>query len=397
MLSFVEKNLKALPDFNLIVVGVSGGSDSMALMHMLHELGQKMVVAHINHGIRGEEADRDEAFVKAAAEKLGLPFYRTQLNLPKGNMEAQARKARYAYFEKLRKETGADAIAVAHHQGDQVETILMHKERGAGLRGLRGMQYQSGYIIRPMLNLNKEDICTYLEEKGIKFVHDSSNDDLTLKRNQIRAEIKEKNPRNILIEAEEASRKLKELSAKAAAWMQQHYADNRFERTAFNSLDKDVKAEVLIQLLGQEDLYSRHIHLLVAHIEKGESGKTLSFKGKSLIIEYDFISVQPESPEKIELKKELIQKSGTTWGKYTVKSVSKVKLYVRSWKAGDKFKPSGMQGTKKLQDFFVDAKVPKLERCKIPIIVDENDHIVAVGDMRFDERFLELKEQLEIK
>lgn len=364
---------------------------------MLHELGQKMVVAHINHGIRGEEADRDEAFVKAAAEKLGLPFYRTQLNLPKGNMEAQARKARYAYFEKLRKETGADAIAVAHHQGDQVETILMHKERGAGLRGLRGMQYQSGYIIRPMLNLNKEDICTYLEEKGIKFVHDSSNDDLTLKRNQIRAEIKEKNPRNILIEAEEASRKLKELSAKAAAWMQQHYADNRFERTAFNSLDKDVKAEVLIQLLGQEDLYSRHIHLLVAHIEKGESGKTLSFKGKSLIIEYDFISVQPESPEKIELKKELIQKSGTTWGKYTVKSVSKVKLYVRSWKAGDKFKPSGMQGTKKLQDFFVDAKVPKLERCKIPIIVDENDHIVAVGDMRFDERFLELKEQLEIK
>lgn len=216
MLDLVKKIEQNIKEHNLIaqedgvVIGVSGGPDSMLLLYVLNELKTKLnfkiYVAHINHGIR-EEAGYDESLVKNFCEKNNIQFFPLHADVlseakkHKLSTEECGRCVRYEFFNKVLEETRSKKIAVAHNLGDNAETILLNLIRGAGLNGISGMKYMTGNIIRPMLDISKEDILEFLKEKNLEYAIDKTNFENDYTRNYIRnvivPNLKEVNP-NIL-------------------------------------------------------------------------------------------------------------------------------------------------------------------------------------------------------
>jgi len=187
-----------------LIAAVSGGSDSMALLRLLKDSGfSQVVVAHVDHGFRKESA-RDADFVKKNAEELGFAFELKTIDLKSlteqegGNLEATGRRERYAFFRELKEKYMAQYIVTAHHADDQVETVLMNIIRGSGLDGISGMKVIDGDLWRPLLKYSKQDLLGYCEERALSFVQDSTNDDLSYRRNFLRSEVvpklKELNP-----------------------------------------------------------------------------------------------------------------------------------------------------------------------------------------------------------
>jgi len=212
---YIDTNHLLTPGSRVLVC-VSGGADSVALFDILLRAGYACVVAHCNFHLRGEESDRDTFFVRALVKDLGdrlkikpewiqngIPYYEQHFDTKAYaqehglSIEAAARELRYTWFEQIAKETGCEAIAVAHHQNDQAETVLMHIRRGCGLNGLCGMRAKSKNpfgelpLVRPLLCTTHEYICYYLKEiRKIDWVEDSTNSDTTYRRNAIREELK---------------------------------------------------------------------------------------------------------------------------------------------------------------------------------------------------------------
>ena len=191
------------PENSAILVGFSGGSDSTALLHLLHKYAQNsgatIYAAHINHGIRGAEADRDEEFCKRFSESLGIKFFSIRVNVPqiakntKESIESAARRIRYEYFDRLMRENNINILATAHNADDNLETILFNIARGTGLGGICGIPdcrpCENGNVIRPILNMEKKDILAYCQNNSLDYVTDSTNVDTDYSRNKIRAEI----------------------------------------------------------------------------------------------------------------------------------------------------------------------------------------------------------------
>ena len=193
--------LKTIQKYNLInpndkiVLGVSGGPDSLFMLDILNKLKEELkieiVVAHINHKIRAE-ADEEEQFVKMFCEKIGIEFYSKRIEVEKYannnkiGLEEAGRKVRYEFFDEVLKQTKANKIAVAHNKNDKVETMIMHILRGSGIAGLQGIQPQTNRIIRPIIEIERKDIEKYCEEKNLEPRIDKSNQDNTYTRNKIR-------------------------------------------------------------------------------------------------------------------------------------------------------------------------------------------------------------------
>jgi tRNA(Ile)-lysidine synthase len=188
----------ARPDTR-VLVAVSGGSDSVALAHLLAELAQRdelrvAGVVHLNHQLR-PAADDEEAFCGELSARFGWPFHAGRADVAararseRRSVEDAARTARYEFFEQARLRLEADAIAVGHTRDDQAETFLLRLIRGAGSRGLSGMHPRRGHVIRPLLDCRRRDLRAFLEERGVPFVHDESNDDVRIPRNRVRAEL----------------------------------------------------------------------------------------------------------------------------------------------------------------------------------------------------------------
>jgi tRNA(Ile)-lysidine synthase len=182
-----------------IVVGVSGGPDSVCLLDMMSKIAPKadlkLIIAHVNYGLRGKDSDRDEKFVRKLAEKYNLPiavFPKAKLSgilklrFRKNPSENELRNVRYAFFEKIRKENNFDLIAVAHNSDDQVETFLMRIIRGAGLQGLSAMKFKNGRVIRPLLNISRAEILKYLKKTNLTYRTDGTNLENLFLRNKIR-------------------------------------------------------------------------------------------------------------------------------------------------------------------------------------------------------------------
>ena len=195
--------LSGLPESSPILVGFSGGADSTALLHLLCAYasfaGAQIYAAHINHGIRGEEADRDEAFCKSVADSLGVKFFSLRANVPQiakesgESVETAARRVRYEYFDRLMRENNINILATAHNADDNLETVLFNIARGTGLGGICGIPdcrpCENGVVVRPILNMEKKEIVEYCKQNGLDFVTDSTNTDTDYTRNKIRAEI----------------------------------------------------------------------------------------------------------------------------------------------------------------------------------------------------------------
>ena len=211
VIRYIEKEHLFLPDDKLLVA-LSGGADSVALLRVLHTAGYQCEAAHCNFHLRGEESNRDEQFVRQLCQKYGIRLHTIDFNTTQYatekriSIEMAARELRYNWFEKIKEECGAHVIAVAHHQDDSVETMLLNLIRGTGITGLLGIRPRNGAIVRPLLCINREEIIRYLQQIGQDFVTDSTNLEDEYTRNKIRLNLRplmpEINPsvKNSLIE-----------------------------------------------------------------------------------------------------------------------------------------------------------------------------------------------------
>lgn len=403
------------------LVALSGGADSVFLTHVLHRLGYAIDAAHCNFHLRGEESDRDEAFCKNLCERLGIALHivhfdtKTYADLHKVSIEMAARDLRYNYFEQLRKDIGADGICVAHHMEDSVETVLMNIIRGTGLNGLTGISPRNGHILRPMLNVTREEIEQYLDACGEEYVTDSTNLEAVALRNKIRLEVvpllKTINP-SVCEDIAKMSARLAEASKVMDDAMQD--AANRVCNDNIIDTGKllnEVSPEmVLFHILSPYGFQPAQIENISSSLTCLKTGSTwksdsheLLFNRGSLIIE------KINNPETREYK---IPETGTyNLGdglRISVKMVDiddgfvipktsdtvavdaeKVRfpLTIRHAANGDRFIPFGMKGSKLISDYLTNKKKTLFEKRQQRVITDAEGRVVWLIGERTDNRF----------
>lgn len=261
-----------------IIVGVSGGADSLCLLHLLCKIQTEwnltLSIVHVNHGIRGKEAEEDANYVAQLADEWNLPFFLIHedvktLAKQKGKTEEEAgRDLRYDEFERIRKEQGADWIAVAHHQDDQAETILFQMLRGSSVRGIMGMPPKRGNIIRPLLNMNRRQIENYLAQENITYRQDYTNEDTKYARNYIRKELLPQLEQNL---NSQAARHITEMASDAREWLT--YIEKQAKPVAKELISENEAGEIVLDipaLMQQEKVICDEV--LRMYFEKGICG-----------------------------------------------------------------------------------------------------------------------------
>ena len=439
---------KLLRPDDRVLVAVSGGADSVCLLMVLYEIRQRGIlpgldlhVAHVNYGLRGEESEKDEAHVRDLGKMLNIPVHVKRAHLvprPGQTVQSQARDARYAFFARVRREYGLTAVTTGHTADDQAETVLLWLLRGSGTSGLAGIPVQrSDGIVRPLLDVTREQVLDYLASRGIAYRTDASNAMRIYRRNRVRHEImpllRTFNPRIV----QGLARAAEILAAEAALL-------DDLERERWKAVVKDVApGRVVLQgeRLAQEPLglqrrlirqalsvvrgsaaglTFRHVRDILARVVgAGCSGK-LDLPG-GIVVERDgtLVTVGRSGVERqasaganwvtgvpllipgaVQLGEEglrllALEDCEPVKGHADGRSVLAVDadrlggpLTVRNWRPGDWFCPSGMRGhRKKLQDFFVDQKVPRKRRAEVPLVMGPAGIVWVVG-YRGDERFL---------
>lgn len=297
------KNHQLITPGDKIIIGVSGGPDSVCLLHFLCEIKEKfklkLTIAHVNYGLRGQESDEDEKFVEKLAGKYNLPC---KILHPKAkakkstNLEANLREIRYQFFYDLLNQEKADKIAIAHNRDDQAETILMFFLRGSGLKGLSGMAYQQEKIIRPLLDCSRQDILAYLKENKLDYREDKTNQDVTFTRNKIRHELipqleKGYNPnlREILVQASRIIKDEQQFISAAVERTYQKLAQK--EKNAIEipladflqlgkALQRGILRHIFTQLLGStKDISASDLEETLRVLQESRSGSQRTVKG----------------------------------------------------------------------------------------------------------------------
>ncbi len=418
ILDFIKQNNLIKPG-EVIGVGVSGGIDSMSLLHFLNQNKQQLdievVAIHVDHGIREESGD-DARFVVQKCKEMGVRVYKFSVDAPKIarekkiSIETAAREARYGVFEALVKKDIVDKIALAHQQLDQAETILMHILRGSGLAGARGMEpIRDGIYIRPMLPVSKEEINLYATTNNIEFVEDATNQDNTIARNYVRNVVM----KDILKKWPNAVEKINNFAS--AVVDDDDYIKSRLDINALYVEDRMVQMPCsyfressavysrmvfkALSLIGvNKDIERKHIEIIKELATSLENGKKIKLPFDIVVSkEYEYLTFVNGYVEKPELSRKLKceEFDATGFGKVEVKRVrtdnmkDKSALYFdyrkvpkearwRYREDGDVFEKFG-GGTKKLKSFLIDRKVPVRKRDLIPVLACENEVYVIAG------------------
>lgn len=339
--------LKVLPAEPLLV-GVSGGADSVALLDLIVQSGYRPHVCHLNHQWRGAESDADAEFVRTLAGKYGLPV--TIESRAVAGDEDAARQARLEFFQSI----AIPTLALAHTADDQVETFLLRLLRGAGTAGLGGMLPERRFgtlrIIRPLLNVRRAEVIEYLKSRQLTWREDTSNADRRFLRNRIRHELlplleREYNPgiRDVLLRSAEIFRAEAEGDPVAA------------ERRVIRQLSFE-QVEALRQLATHHDWKIAPAGPWPVNL----AGETVAL-GMRLVI-------------------------GESGERFDADALGDAP-FLRTWQEGDRFQPLGMTGEKKLQDFFVDEKIPRRDRTRVPLLCAADGRIAWVVGYRIAEPF----------
>lgn len=285
------------------VVAVSGGVDSMAMLHLLsivsYQPSTKLVVAHFEHGIRGD-SDLDRQLVQQTTERYGLPFVYDRGMLGPNASEAQARKARYAFLNRVRQASGADAIITAHHQDDLLETAVHNMLRGTGRRGLVSLRSRE-HILRPLLGTPKADIVTYAKDQGLTWHEDSTNADTRYRRNHIRHTLLPKMTKaqkaQILEHIRTVHRLDAELETELINHLHIHPGISQLDRHGFIMLPHAVAREVLVTWLrrhGVQDISSKTLERLLVAAKTYTRGRQADVdKRYVLLVGKDTLTLNP--------------------------------------------------------------------------------------------------------
>lgn len=438
--SNIEK-YKLIEEFDKVVIGVSGGHDSMALLYVLKSLKSEfnfeIIIAHINHGVRGKEADNDEEYVEKIAKSLDIPFYSFKANMDeyakihKLTSEEAGREIRYEFFRNILKKERANKIAVAHNKDDQAETLLMRFMRGTGVDGLRGMEFKTREVIRPILNINRSEIEEYCMELEITPRLDKTNLMPIYGRNKVRLElipfIKNTFNNGIINTLFRTSEIMKTDSDFLNEYTEEKFKDSIKESRKIRlvldiekvkSLHIAIKTRVIRRSIEEinsnlKGIERKHIIDIIQLIDIGKTGKKINIINNIIVkISYDdlIFEINDKTTDisfnyKLDLDNTLdIYELGSKIKAriYSKKNMEidfnnklvkcfdydniKSGIYVRNRKNGDKFIPLGMNGSKKLKDFFIDEKISKEEREKIPLVLD-GDEIIWVVGYRISEKY----------
>lgn len=412
-----EKSL--LTDNSKVIVGVSGGADSMALLHILIQLGYDCIAAHCNFHLRGEESDRDYLFVKNYCLEKNIQFVHTDfdtkayMNEQLVSLEMAARELRYSWFEQIRKKYEADAIAVAHHQDDSVETVLINLIRGTGIRGLTGIPPANGYIVRPLLCLFQTEILEYLDVSETSYVTDSTNNENVYVRNKIRLDVipllKTINPAAVQSIAKTANH-----LAAAESIYSKAIEDAKSKLLHNNRIDivllkqQSEPLTILFEILHPYGFNIDTVENLFNSLD-GISGKTF-YSAEYRIIKDRNTLILERSDKESENSSFIIYEESTSVDKPVSLTIEHLKseslseieknsriiyidkdkisfpLTIRRWKNGDRFTPFGMNGSKKVSDFFTDQKYSLTDKENAWLLCSDNKIVWIIGK-RADNRF----------
>lgn len=441
----LEKVLKTIEENNMIekgdkiIVGVSGGPDSMCLLHILKSISKEycieVVAAHINHCLRGEEAEKDEEYVKDFCRKNNLKFYSAKIDINKLakeknlSCETAGREARYSFFKKVMKDINGTKVALAHNANDQCETILMRIMRGTGIEGLAGIKpIRDNIYIRPLINITRDEIEEYCASNDLNPRIDKTNLETIYTRNKIRLELIPYIRKNFNEDIVSAINRLA-INVDIDSDYIEFMAEKSFKqysivkkdriiilKNAFNEHRAIVTRMIRYGICGiKGNLYNyEKIHIdQVIELQKNETGKELLLPGAIKVVNnYGDIHIFKHLPDnhitedneyiltlgdnyigdKMRVKLELIDNNNALklgeWKNIKYFDFDKINgnIVLRYRRDGDKFIPLGMNGSKKLKDFFIDLKIPKEERNKIPLICFNKDIAWVVG-YRISENF----------
>lgn len=406
-----EKSLFSLKD--KILVALSGGADSVALLRVLLALGYTCEAAHCNFHLRGEESDRDENFVCHLCNELNVLLHvvhfdtRAYAAEHRISIEMAAREMRYEWFEKLRQERGASVIAVAHHRDDSVETFLLNLIRGTGINGLKGIAPLNGYIARPLLNTSRQDILKYLEFLNQDYVTDSTNLQDEYMRNKIRLNILpilgELNP-SVSESIAETANRLSETSLIYNKEMAE--AKNRVIEKNDNSL-KAIHVEHLLAEVAPASLLFEILHPLgfnsvqikdIFRSLSGQPGKRFLSPEWEAVRDREYLLLQTrtiedttgQAPqlfiETLHLSDNFVIPKEKDVACLDADKVMKP-LIIRKWQKGDKFVPFGMIGKKNISDYLTDRKFSLFEKENQYVVCSSDDKIIWLIGERSDNRF----------
>ena len=404
-----------------LVLALSGGIDSMVLADLLLKMNVDFVVVHCNFHLRGEESDGDERFVREYAEKNGIQYFVKHFDTEKYaaeqgiSIEMAARDLRYAWFEELRQQLNYDKIAVAHHADDQAETFFINLLRGAGLRGLKGMQPQNGAIIRPLLWVSREQIHQYALENEIIWREDHTNAESVYLRNKIRNQLlpvfDELHPDarqglykslEHLASENELYREL--LSEKFSQIVEEQ--DDVFVVARRN--DEAIQPQLLFEWLRQFGFNTDQCRFIFDSMQTGIGNKYYSPTHQLVICRNELQLSEIKSVKDEEIRIEAGQEELTSpihlcfsqfekTGDFVIDKSPNVALLdankiqfpltLRHWRHGDRFHPLGMKGSKLLSDFFVDQKFTEAQKANVFLLVSDDDEVLWVVGHRIDDRY----------
>lgn len=404
-----------------VLIGLSGGADSVCLTHALYslkdELGITLYAAHMNHCLRGDAADSDERFSAEFAARLGIECVterndvRTYAEKNGISEETAGRELRYAFFKRVSKKYGLNKIATAHNKNDNAETILMHFMRGSGMTGLCGIPFKRGNIIRPIIEISRDEIEEYCADNGLSYVTDSTNGETVYTRNKIRLDLIPKIQsdfnsgfiqtvtKNAVLMADEL-----DFIEKETDKVCENISENKIALDKLINSHAAVMRRVIMRMMkaaGVNDIMSEYIESVIELAKKGKSGASVNLSdGITTQIQYGSLIIanaKEDIPpfeyvipigERVFIK-ELNITIEAEWGEGegVFSAGEGSRIAVRNRREGDVFCPVGMDGSKKLKNYFIDEKIPRAERSKTGVLTIDNEIAWIIGKRR-DRRFL---------
>lgn len=420
-LSFIDTH-KLFNAEDSVLLAVSGGKDSVLMAHLFKKAKFTFGIAHCNFNLRGAESDEDEAFVRGLAKHFNCSFFSTQFNTAAyakssgQSIQMAARELRYQWFEEIASKNAYQQVALAHHQNDSVETILLNLVRGTGIAGLHGISAKRELFVRPLLFLTREQIDQLVDDCDLEFREDASNSSTKYARNKIRLEIiprlKEINPNLEATFVNNSSRfaELEEFlhsevhSLRESLFRYTPGGRIKIELTRIKSLHP---RKLLLYELFKPFNFTESILEDLSEAWDGQAGKIFSSASHTILIDREQLIVIPKQESVAE---EISIYAGQEECMYegmrlTIRLSNKAPIFadnnkvyldeerlqfplkIRPWKEGDFFYPYGMNGKKKISDFFTSIKIPLSEKKYIPILENGNGDVIWIAGYRSDERY----------